>query len=73
MPTLPVISGERAIRAFVRDGWVRDRQAGSHVILVKPGHSACLSVPLHRELAPGTLRTLIRAAGLSVDEFANLL
>jgi len=73
VPTLPVLSGERAIRAFIRAGWVRDRQAGSHVILVKPGHPACLSVPLHRELAPGTLRTLIRAAGLSVEDFAALL
>jgi hypothetical protein len=43
------------------------------VILIKPGHAASLSVPQHRELAPGTLRALIRAAGMSSDEFAALL
>jgi hypothetical protein len=43
------------------------------VILIKPGHPATLSVPQHRELAPGTLRALIRTAGMSVDEFAALL
>ena len=57
------MSGERAVRAFQKAGWVKDRQRGSHVILVKPGHAATLSVPQHRELAPGTLRALIRAAG----------
>jgi predicted RNA binding protein YcfA (HicA-like mRNA interferase family) len=70
---LPVVSGAEAVRAFERDGWRVDRQQGSHVILVKPGHIASLSVPQHRELAPGTLRTLIRAAGLTVEEFVALL
>ena len=46
---------------------------GSHVILIKPGHAASLSVPEHRELAPGTLRALIRAARMSVDEFVALM
>lgn len=66
---LPVISGERTVRAFLRAGWTRDRQVGSHVILVKPGHPAVLSVPLHREVAPGTLRALIRASEMSVQQF----
>ena len=43
------------------------------MILLKAGHIASLSVPQHSELAPGTLRALIRAAGLSVEEFADLL
>jgi predicted RNA binding protein YcfA (HicA-like mRNA interferase family) len=73
MPALPVVSGQRAVRAFETAGWVKDRQRGSHVILIKPGHTASLSVPQHRELAPGTLRALIRAAEMSVDEFAALL
>lgn len=66
---LPVISGERTVRAFLRAGWTRDRQVGSHVILVKPGHPAVLSVPLHREVAPCTLRALIRASEMSVQQF----
>jgi predicted RNA binding protein YcfA (HicA-like mRNA interferase family) len=70
---LPVISGAEAVRAFERDGWRFDRQMGSHAILLKPGHVATLSIPQHRELAPGTLRSLIRVAGLTVDEFVALL
>src|SRR5438094_1138120 len=73
MAALPSVSGERAVRAFQMAGWVKDRQHGSHVILVKPGNPASLSVPLHRELAPGTLRSLIRALGMTVMQFANLL
>lgn len=73
MPKLPVISGAEAVKAFVIAGWRADRQRGSHVILLKEGHIASLSVPQHRELAPGTLRSLIRASGLSVEEFCALL
>ncbi len=69
MAALPSVSGERAVRVFQNAGWIKDRQRGSHVILIKPGHAASLSVPQHREMAPGTLRALIRAAGMSVDEF----
>ncbi len=73
MAALPSLSGERAVRVFQKAGWVRDRQRGSHVILIKPGHAVSLSVPQHREVAPGTLRALIRAAGMPVDEFVALL
>jgi predicted RNA binding protein YcfA (HicA-like mRNA interferase family) len=73
MPPLPVLSGDRAIRAFLKGGWTKDRQHGSHVILLKSGMNVSLSVPLHRELAPGTLRSLIRLAGLSAEEFLALL
>lgn len=73
MAKLPVISGAEAVRAFERARWRSDRQKGSHVILLKEGQSASLSVPQHREVAPGTLRLLIRASGLSVDAFCNLL
>jgi len=69
---LPAISGKDAVKAFQRAGWRVDRQRGSHVILLKQGSVASLSVPQHRELAPGTLRSLIRASGLTVDEFTNL-
>lgn len=73
MARLPVISGAQAVRAFERDGWHIDRQRGSHVVLLKPGRNISLSVPQHRELAPGTLRSLIRLAGMSVDDFVALL
>lgn len=48
-------------------------QVGSHVVMVKSGVRANLSIPQHKELSVGTLRALIRHAGLSVDEFLSLL
>ena len=73
MPKLPVISGAQAVRAFERAGWRQDRQRGSHLVMLKAGHIASLSIPQHRELAPGTLRSLIRLSGLTVVEFTELL
>ncbi|MCX6644847.1 MAG: type II toxin-antitoxin system HicA family toxin [bacterium] len=71
-PKLPVISGSKAVTIFKRAGWHVDRQRGSHVVMLKAGNNASLSIPQHRELAPGTLRALIRAAGMTVEEFLKL-
>ena len=68
-PILPVVSGAEVVRIFERLGWSAVRQRGSHIIMVKDGERATLSVPDHREVARGTLRGLIRAAGLTFDEF----
>ena len=73
MPDLPVVSGRAARSAFERLGWVFRRQTGSHMILTKAGTIVSLSIPDHRELAPGTLRKLVRLAGLSVEEFRGFL
>lgn len=73
MPALPIISGADAVRAFSHDGWQAVRQRGSHIIMVKEGSHASLSVPNHRELARGTLRSLIRDAEMTTDEFIDLL
>lgn len=73
MPKLPRISGQETVQAFQRLGWEVARQRGSHVILTKPGSMYTLSIPLHPALGPGLLRDLIRKAGLTVDEFAELL
>ena len=73
MPKLPRISGRKAVRAFQRAGWEVARQRGSHVILTKTGSIYTLSVPLHPVLGPGLLRDLIRKAGLTVEEFTELL
>jgi len=70
---LPILSGKEVRRAFVNDGWELVRQRGSHMILVKEGSLSTLSVPNHKEVARGTLRSLIRAAGLTTDEFLALL
>ena len=60
--------------AFRRLGYEVDRQKGSHIVLrnVRPPHRR-LTVPDHRELATGTLRALIREAGITVEEFTALL
>ena len=72
MATLPILSGKAVVNAFERDGWVEVRQRGSHVIMVKDGSMVTLSVPDHKIVAKGTLRSLIRASGLTVDEFIAL-
>jgi len=73
---LPVVSGSEAVKAFRKVGYEFDEQHGSHIILrhAAPPHRR-LSVPNHKELAKakGTLRALIREAGLTVDEFTRLL
>jgi predicted RNA binding protein YcfA (HicA-like mRNA interferase family) len=66
---IPVLSGRQVVRAFERLGWQVARQRASHIILVKPGEMATLSVPDHKEVARGTLRSLIRDANLTVQEF----
>ena len=73
MPALPIISGRDVRRALEKLGWQFARQRGSHMIFVKAGHPASLSVPDHREVARGTLRSLIRSAGLTVEEFISAL
>jgi predicted RNA binding protein YcfA (HicA-like mRNA interferase family) len=71
---LPVVSGREAVRAFGRVGYEIDRQRGSHIILRQPeSPHRRLTIPDHKELKKGTLRALIRQAGLSVDEFLALL
>ncbi|HME32712.1 MAG TPA: type II toxin-antitoxin system HicA family toxin [Terriglobales bacterium] len=73
MGKLGNISGKDAAKAFGKAGWEAMGQVGSHLVLTKPGQRANLSIPQHRELSLGTLRALIRAAGMTVDEFLELL
>ena len=73
MGKLSNISGREAVKAFARAGWQTAGQLGSHLVMTKPGVRANLSVPQHKELSKGTLRALIRAAEITVDDFLNLL
>jgi predicted RNA binding protein YcfA (HicA-like mRNA interferase family) len=76
MCRLPAITGGDAINAFAKVGFEVARiSKSSHHILKKPGHSHVLSVPVHGHkcLKPGTLRGLIKAAGLTVEQFIALL
>lgn len=69
MPKLPRISGDEAIRVLQRLGFVSVRQRGSHVVMRREG-SGCV-IPLHKELAVGTLRSALRQAGVSPEEFVQ--
>ena len=73
MGRLANISGKEAAKAFQKAGWQVRGQVGSHLVLTKAGVRANLTVPQHSELAQGTLRGLIKIAGLTVDEFIELL
>jgi len=73
MASLPAVSGAAALKAFRRAGRGKDRQHGSHVILLNPGSPASLPVLFHRELAPGMLGSPVRASGMSVEQFVDLL
>jgi predicted RNA binding protein YcfA (HicA-like mRNA interferase family) len=66
------ISGRKAVRAFERAGFVASKPEGSHVTLKKPGFPM-LVIPLHREVSPFLLRSQIRRAGLSEEEFLRCL
>ena len=69
MPELPRISGWEAIRAFERLGFRQVRQKGSQVVL-RRGNKGCV-IPLHDSLALGTLRSAIKQAGITVDDFVE--
>ncbi len=73
MAAVPVLSGREVVKIFQSFGWQVARQSGSHIIMTKEGHMASLSIPDHDEVARGTLRSLIRAAGLTVEEFVKAL
>jgi predicted RNA binding protein YcfA (HicA-like mRNA interferase family) len=73
MGRLGNISGKEAVKAFGKAGWTLIGQVGSHCVMTKQGERANLSIPQHKELSTGTLRALIRAAGMTVEQFLDLL
>ena len=74
MSKLPVVSGKQTCKAFEKIGFFFDHQAGSHIIIRNENtpHRR-LTVPNHKEIAKGTLRSLIRQAGITVEVFITLL
>jgi len=74
MAKLPVVSGQQARKAFERAGWEYVRTGSSrHMIRRKQGSPAALSVPDHKTLDRGLLRSLIRDAGTAVQQFIEWL
>jgi predicted RNA binding protein YcfA (HicA-like mRNA interferase family) len=73
MSKLPVVSGADCVNALEQVGFQVARQRGSHMILVREDPRTTVSVPNHSELDRGTLRSILRQVGLSVEEFVALL
>ena len=73
MSKLPLISGKDCIAALEKVGFYIKRRESSHVILRRDNPFAQVVVPDHKEIDRGTLRAIIRQAGLSVDDFLKLL
>ena len=72
MTRLPVLSGREVVKALSRIGYYVRDQKGSHVHLRHPERPP-LTIPMHEEVARGTLRAIVRDAGLTMEEFLDLL
>jgi predicted RNA binding protein YcfA (HicA-like mRNA interferase family) len=75
MPKLPLVSGAEAVKALRRLGFFVDRQRGSHCVMKKitsDGERGCV-IPMHKEVALGTLRSALKMAGVSPEEFSDAL
>lgn len=75
MPRLPRVSGQQAIRVLEQIGFEQVRQRGSHVVLrrITPDGDVGCVVPLHRELAVGTLAGILKQAKVTTQEFIDAL
>lgn len=74
MSTLPRVSGRKVVQALLKIGYKKDRQKRSHIVLRQISYPhRRIVVPDHNEVAKGTLRAIIRHAGITVEEFNRLL
>lgn len=75
MPSLHQVSGDEMVRALERLGFMVVRQRGSHVVLRREHPSGAIGcvVPLHRQLAPGTVRGILRQAEVTTEELLAVL
>jgi predicted RNA binding protein YcfA (HicA-like mRNA interferase family) len=74
MSRLPVVSGQGLCKALQKIGYSMDHQTGSHIILrnQEPPYRR-LTAPNHKEISKGTIRAIIRQAGLTVEELIDLI
>ena len=71
---LPVLKAKQVVDALLRAGFSVRRQTGSHIIIFKSGLNRPITVPVHtNDIPQGTLRAIIRQAGLTIEEFIELL
>jgi predicted RNA binding protein YcfA (HicA-like mRNA interferase family) len=67
------VSGRDCVRALERCGFILKRQQGSHIVMRRDDPFAQVVVPDHKELDRGTLRAILRGAGVSAEEFVASL
>lgn len=72
MSGLPRVSGAEVVKALAKVGFSQVSQRGSHVKL-RNADGRTVIVPLHRELASGTLASILRQAGLDRETFLGFL
>lgn len=70
---LPVVSWKEVERVLTKLGYVFDRQRGSHRIYVRAQPPDTISVPQHREIAKGTMKSILRKLGLQPDDFIKFM
>ncbi len=74
MPKVPRIKPKKVIKALKKAGYYVDHQTGSHAILYKSNRANLVTVPMHnKDLKVGTMSSIIKQAGLTVQEFINHL
>lgn len=74
MTKLPVVSGKETVKALLKIGYEIDHQRGSHIVLRQlTSPFRRVTIPDHKEIAKGTLRSIVREVGLTVEEFSRLL
>lgn len=71
-PSLPIVSGKEIVQALQKNGFEKVSQKGSHVKLKRLDGRIAI-VPMHNDLATGTLRSILRQAGLSVEDLYKIL
>lgn len=70
---LPTVSGKEMVKLLEKVGWYATRQRGSHIMMKKSGVYYTLAVPQHKQLAKGTLATLMNEAGLTAQDLRDML
>ena len=73
MSKLPLISGQECIKALTKIEFYFKRQEGSHIILRRDNPFCQITVPNHKNIDRGTLRSIIKQTGISIDDFNDLL
>jgi predicted RNA binding protein YcfA (HicA-like mRNA interferase family) len=73
MSKLPRVSGRDVVTVLLKRNFILKRQHGSHIVLRRDDPFAQVVVPDHRELDKGTLRAILRQAGISIEEFSDVV